>query len=154
MNNDWIYIGIFLDDKSKKKLKKLYPLPDAWKEYYDHMTVVYNDKTHLANDINMINKNNIGKKFKLKIVGPGISEKAYAVKVELPAGVVSANKITHITMGVASIEGANAVDSNYITNWSKIYENIYVTGKMEAFKPTTGLLAISENIMVDEANIY
>ena len=31
MNNNWIYIGIFLDDKSKKQLKKLYPLPEAWK---------------------------------------------------------------------------------------------------------------------------
>lgn len=33
MENTWIYIGIFLDEKSKKLLKKLYPLPaDFWVE--------------------------------------------------------------------------------------------------------------------------
>ena len=155
MNNNWIYIGIFLDEKSKKLLKKLYPLPEWWKEYYDHMTVVFNDSTKLANDVKSINEHNIGKKFKLKVVGPGISEKAYAVQVELPKGVVSANKITHITMGVAPIEGANAVDSNYITNWSKIYENIYITGKMEIIKPTECVFGSFENIInINEANVY
>ena len=152
MENDWIYIGIFLDEKSKKLLKKLYPLPEWWKEYYDHMTVVFNDNTKLANDIKLINDHNIGKKFKLKLVGPGISENAYAVQVELPKGVVSANKITHITMGVAPIEGANAVDSNYITNWSKVYDNVYLTGEMKVYVPlTNGALM---NTKVDEANIY
>ena len=131
---DWIYIGIFLDEKSKNKLKKIYPLPAWWTEYYDHMTVVYNDHTKLANDIKLINERNIGKKFKLKIIGPGISEKAYAVQVELPKGVVSANKITHITLGIAPISGASAVDSNYIETWSKIYENIYVTGIMKVYE--------------------
>ena len=155
MENNWIYIGIFLDEKSKKLLKKLYPLPEWWKEYYDHMTVVFNDSTKLANDVKSINEHNIGKKFKLKVVGPGISEKAYAVQVELPKGVVSANKITHITMGVAPIEGANPVDSNYITNWSKIYENIYLTGKMEIIKPTECVFGSFDNIIkVNEANVY
>ena len=157
MNDNWIYIGIFLDEKSKKLLKKLYPVPaDFWVEYYDHMTVVFNDHTMIASAVKSINEHNIGKKFKLKLVGPGISDKAYAIQVELPKGVVSANKITHITMGVAPIEGANAVDSNYITNWSKIYDDVYVTGVMRIFKPTTGLLALPENptISIDEANVY
>ena len=81
MKNNWIYIGIFLDEKSKKLLKKLYPLPVLWKEYYDHMTVVFNDNTHLANDIKLINEHNIGKKFKLKLVGPGISERLMQYKL-------------------------------------------------------------------------
>lgn len=152
MENNWIYIGIFLDEKSKKLLKKLYPLPEWWKEYYDHMTVVFNDGTKLANDIKLINDHNIGKKFKLKLVGPGISEKAYAVQVELPKGVVSANKITHITMGVAPIEGANPVDSNYITNWSKVYDDVYLTGEMKVCVPLTNGALMS--IHVDEANVY
>ena len=152
MNNNWIYIGIFLDDKSKKLLKKLYPLPEWWKEYYDHMTVVFNDNTKLANDIKLINEHNIGKKFKLKLVGPGISDKAYAVQVELPKGVVSANKITHITLATCKPNDGKAVDSNYITNWSKIYDNVYLTGEMKVCVPlTNGALM---NIKVDEANIY
>ena len=166
MNDNWIYVGIFLDEKSKKLLKKLYPLPEWWKEYYDHMTVVFNDNTKLANDIKMINDHNIGKKFKLKLVGPGISEKAYAIQVELPKGVVSANKITHITMGVAPIEGANAVDSNYITNWSKVYETVYLTGEMKVFYPAPELKSteaemikslggnVNYEVIFEEANIY
>ena len=152
MENNWIYIGIFLDEKSKKLLKKLYPLPEWWKEYYDHMTVVFNDNTKLANDIKLINEHNIGKKFKLKLVGPGISDKAYAIQVELPKGVVSANKITHITLATCKPNGGNAVDSNYITNWSKIYDNVYLTGEMKVYVPlTNGALM---NTKVDEANVY
>ena len=157
MNDNWIYIGIFLDEKSKKLLKKLYPVPaDFWVEYYDHMTVVFNDHTMIASAVKSINEHNIGKKFKLKLVGPGISDKAYAIQVELPKGVVSANKITHITLATCKPNGGNAVDSNYITNWSTVYEDIYLTGEMKVFKPTTGLLALPENltISIDEANVY
>ena len=151
MNDNWIYIGIFLDEKSKKLLKKLYPIPaDFWVEYYDHMTVVFNDHTMIASAVKSINEHNIGKKFKLKLVGPGISDKAYAVQVELPKGVVSANKITHITL--ATSPSGNAVDSNYITNWSNVYDNIYLTGEMKVVVPlTNGALM---NIKVDEANIF
>ena len=116
VNKNWIYIGIFLDERSKKSLKKLYPVPEGWKEYYDHMTVVFNDSTDIAEAVKSINEDNLYKRFKLKVVGPGISDKAYAIQVELPNGVVCANKITHITLGTSK-EG-NAVDSNYITNWS------------------------------------
>jgi len=45
MEENWIYVGIFLDDTSKKKLKKLYNIPEGWKEYFDHMTVIYNDES-------------------------------------------------------------------------------------------------------------
>ena len=54
-------------------------------------------------------------------------------------------------MGVAPIEGANAVDSNYITNWSKIYDNVYLTGEMKVFEPTKNLLT---DINIEEANVY
>ena len=149
-DDNWIYIGIFLDEKSKKKLKRLYNLPPLWNEYNDHMTVVYNDNTMLAQDIKLANINNIGKKFKLKIVGPGISDKAFALKVKIPEGVICANKITHITLGVNPKDGASAVDSNYITNWSKLYKDIYVTGTMKVYK-SNGLLMCNK---IEEANIY
>lgn len=153
MNDNWIYVGIFLDNKSKKLLKKLYPVPaDFWIEYYDHMTVVFNDNTMIAKAVKSVNENNIGKKFKLKVVGPGISDKAYAIQVELPKGVVSANKITHITLATCKPNGGNAVDSNYITNWSKVYEDIYLTGEMKVYEPKNELLGLPH--LFDEANIY
>lgn len=153
---EWIYVGIFLDDKSKNLLKKLYPTPKGWTEYYDHMTVVFNDGTTIADAVKSINEHNISKKFKLKLVGSGISNKAYAAQVELPKGVVSVNKITHITLATCPWADGKAVDSNYITNWSTVYEDIYLTGEMRVFKPTTGVLAIPENptISIDEANVY
>ena len=148
----WIYIGIFLDERSKKKLKKLYPLPEGWREFYDHMTVVYNDSTFVAEAVKSINEHNIGKKFKLKVVGPGISGKAYAVQVELPLGVVSANKITHKTLETES--DGSAVDSNYITNWSKIYKPLYVSGTMEVFGPGEVRYGFGDGGGFEEANVY
>jgi hypothetical protein len=55
-------------------------------------------------------------------------------------------------MGVAPIEGANAVDSNYITNWSKVYDDVYLTGEMKVYVPLTNGALV--NLQVDEANIY
>ena len=156
MNDNWIYVGIFLDEKSKNKLKELYPIPDSWQEYYDHMTVVFNDGTDIAKAVKSINDKNLNKKFNLKVVGPGISDKAYAIQVELPEGVVSANKITHITLGTS--ETGKAVDSNYITNWSKIYDDLFICGTMKVFEPTqtNGLLGthMVTKVMYDEANVY
>ena len=169
IESNWIYIGIFLDEKSKRKLKKLYPAPKGWKEYYDHMTVVFNDGTDIANAVKSINEKSIDSIFTLRIVGPGISDKAYAVQVELPVGVVSANKITHITL--ATSETGSAVDSNYITNWGTIYRSkdscdIYVTGKMKVFYPTSELKStevemfkalggvVNYGAIFEEANIY
>jgi hypothetical protein len=151
MNENWIYIGIFLDASSRRKLMKLYPKPEGWNQYYDHMTVVFNDDSDVAKAVKSINEHNIGKKFKLKLVGPGISKKAYAVKVELPKGVVSANMITHITLATCPGNDGTAVDSNYITNWSKVYDNIYLTGEMKVFEPSKVLLTGER---VEEVNVY
>lgn len=153
---NWIYIGIFLDKKSREKLKILYPSPENWKEYYDHMTVVFNDGTDIASAIKSINETNIGKVFKFKVVSVGISDKAFSVHVELPLGVVCANKIAHVTLAVS--ENGNAVDSNYITNWSNICTPFEITGIMDPVYPSPlkGLLGDFENSMIisDEANIY
>jgi len=155
MENNWIYIGIFLDEKSKEKIKKLYPIPEGWREYYDHMTVVFNDSTDIANAVKSINGCNIDKKFKLKIVGTGISDKAYAAHVELPKGVVCANKIAHITLGCSN--SGNAVDSNYITNWSTLHESLYVSGKMQVVTSPTSVLIVATSVFgtkIEEANVY
>lgn len=156
IEKNWIYIGIFLDKKSREKLKMLYPTPENWNEYYDHMTVVFNDGTDIANAVKSINETNIGKVFKLNVVSVGVSDKAFAIHVELPLGVVCANKIAHVTLAVS--DNGSAVDSNYITNWLDIYTPFEITGIMDPVYPSPlkGLLGDFENgmIMSDEANIY
>ena len=128
---NWIYIGIFLDTLTKNLLKQRFSLPEGWMEYCDHMTVVYNDGSELSKIVKEANKSNMGKRHTLKIVAIGVSEKAIAVKVQLPFGVVCANKIAHITLGT-SPEG-KPVDSNDITIWNDIIPE-YINGMMYSIK--------------------
>lgn len=133
MNEQWIYVGIFLDNCSKKKLKKLYIIPEGWKEYFDHMTVIYNDNSEYAKYIKSIVNNFEGKKIELKVVSQGISDKAYAIHVDIPAGIPCGNKISHVTLA-CSPEGF-AVDSNYIENWHNILKPFIIKGTLKTFKP-------------------
>lgn len=130
---NWIYVGIFLDMRSKRKLQKLYQIPDGWTPYFDHMTVVFNDHTKAAEDIYSVCKYLEGNKYKLQISGSGIDGKAYAVSVNTPAGVPSGNAINHITL--ATSPKGKPVDSNNIANWSKINTNrLFVTGTLKIFR--------------------
>jgi len=126
----WIYVGVFLDRISKDLLKKYYSIPEGWKEYCTHMTVVFNDDSAFAEIVKSANVRNMNKQFSLEIVAVGISEKAMAVKVNLPVGIVCANKIPHIILGV-SLDG-NPVDSNAITIWNTI-EPFRVKGEMKTY---------------------
>jgi hypothetical protein len=127
--SSWIYAGIFLDNKSKSKLKSKFPIPQGWNKYFDHMTIVFNDGTPKAAEVKSIVDKMINREVRLKVVSSGISDKAYAVHVELQAGIPCANKISHITL--ATSPTGKPVDSNYIEDWIDIYEDIYVTGKIQ-----------------------
>ena len=94
--SNWIYVGIFLDEDSKERLKEKYIIPEGWKEYFDHMTVIFNDGSQYAQDIKSICDKLEGKSFDLQVVSQGISDKAYAVHVKVPVGVPCGNKISHI----------------------------------------------------------
>lgn len=131
---DWLYVGIFLVELSKNTLKEHYPIPKGWKKYYDHMTVVYNDGSQFAKNVKFINERHFCKRLTLRVIAVGISEKAMAVKVELPQGVVCANKIPHITLGVSP--DGKPVDSNDITNWNTIHTPFYLTGIMMPYLQT------------------
>lgn len=126
----WIYVGVFLDPASRYTLKELYSIPEGWKEYCDHMTVVFNDGSRFAEIVRSANIGNMDKKFSLEVVAVGISEKAMAIKVNLPKGIVCANEIPHITLGV-SPEG-KPVDSNDITIWNTI-EPFRLKGEMKTY---------------------
>ena len=128
---NWIYIGIFLEEDSKKELKECYQIPSDWKEYCDHITIVFNDGSELSRVVKEMNMENVGEFYSIKITGVGVSEKALALRVELPTCVVCANKIPHITVGVAP--DAKPVDSNDITIWHDI-DPIHVGGTMMVYR--------------------
>lgn len=127
----WLYVGVFLDSASKYILKEHYSIPEGWKEYCTHMTVVFNDGSEFAEAVRSANIRNMDKQFSLEVVAVGISEKAMAIKVNLPKGIVCANKIPHITLGV-SLEG-KPVDSNAITIWNTIIEPFRLRGEMKTY---------------------
>ena len=128
----WIYSGVFLDGCSRKKLKNKFSLPDGWVECFDHMTLSYNDGSEYVKYVKSLLDGMVGKKVKLKVVAQGISESAYAVKVQVPAGLPTSQKITHITLGYNP--NASAVYSNYIENWNELYDSFYVYGTIRHFE--------------------
>ena len=129
--SNWIYVGIFLDDDSKEMLEDYFPTPKGWKGYYDHMTVVYNDGSKIANIVKEFNDVNVGVEYSLMITSVGISEDAMAVKVKLPLGVICANPIPHITLCV-SPEGKPS-DSNNIEIWHDV-DQVELWGTMKVYE--------------------
>ena len=112
---------------------KIYKVPSGWTEYFDHMTLIYNDGSEYAEYVKDICDRIGNKKIKLQVVSQGISDKAYAVHVKVPAGIPCGNKISHITL--ATSPTGKAVDSNYIENWIDITDkNLYVTAKIGTFE--------------------
>jgi hypothetical protein len=59
-----------------------------------------------------------------------LSDKALAVKVKLPPGVVCANPVPHITLCVSP--DGRPVDSNDIQNWHEI-ESLDLWGTLKVF---------------------
>lgn len=134
VNKDkWIYVGVFLDEKSKNKLKSIYKVPKGWKPYFDHMTVTYNNGSEEVQKAKE-KCDELGEiEVKLKVVGYGISDKAFAVKVEKPSNLPCTNEITHITLAVSPT--GKPVDSNYIEKWERnTINNLYVTGILKTYK--------------------
>lgn len=113
---NWIYIGIFLCEASKKRLRMNFDIPESWKWYGDHVTLCFNDGSELSKVAAEINKGYVGAEGSIEVTGIGISENAMALRVQLPAGVVCTNKVAHITLGAKT----KPVDSNAIEIWHDI----------------------------------
>lgn len=143
MKKTWIYYGIFFSDKTKcaildyaknwiyKKFNN--DIPENWKIYCDHMTLVFNNGTSEAQeDADFYENWCLGQKESLMITDIGISNKAIAFKVKYSGRI--ANKIPHITIAVAP--DAKPVDSNDIENWYNLDEYFYVSGKINKVVPS------------------
>lgn len=123
----WQYYGVFLDQGSRRELlefvAKHVSIPDGWKMYCDHMTIIYNDGSDNAEKWASAIEPKIGQRAMLDITEIGVSDRCIAVKV---SGYPTNNKIPHITVAVAP--GAKPVESNSITNWKPVTTGITILG--------------------------
>jgi len=131
MDKNWIYYGVFFSDKTKETILKYtkrwlqandYYIPDNWKIYCDHMTLVYNDKSEEKQKIAETLETFIGNKCSLRVVSVGVSDRAIALGIDF----ITQNKNSHVTVAIAP--DAKPVESNKITNWYKTDGNFYITG--------------------------
>lgn len=126
MKKRWIYYGIFFAQPMRhfliEKAKEIVNIPDDWKLYADHMTIVYNDddenKEKVANALDSV----LGKYQQLCVTAIGISDEAIAFEVN---NYKTQNEHSHIT--IATAPGSKPVKSNEIKKWYKIV-GFYVTG--------------------------
>lgn len=125
---NWIYYGVFFSQQMKdfliERAKDIVDIPEDWKLYGDHMTIIFNDGVEEKNIQAKALDNVLGWKQQLRITSIGISEEAIAFAV---GNYATQNKQSHITIAVAP--GSKPVKSNEIKNWTPII-GFYVTGKL------------------------
>lgn len=125
---NWVYYGVFFSTDTKRFLieraKDIVDIPEDWKLYGDHMTIIFNDGNEEKNNQAMAIDNILGRKQNLKITSIGISEEAIAFGV---SNYETQNEHSHITIAVAP--GSKPVKSNEIKNWTPII-GFYATGKI------------------------
>ena len=116
-----LYISVNLDYSSKQQLESFFNEHNIWqnkniKLLCHHMTITFH--TVLPYHILEYTYKNIGEDKDMKVVGYGVSEKAFAVLVE--TDVPSTNDKKHITCAVNLDNGGKPVDSNSIENWTML----------------------------------
>ena len=104
----------------------------ADKIFIDHCTLIHRSQVDNCPVIPKYLQSRIGDDVVLKITSVGFSTKAMAFKVDLynsALRTMCANKVPHIT--IATFNGGKPVDSNKIVEWTKLYEPIYITAKID-----------------------
>ena len=108
--NNYDYYGIFVHQKDRESLRRCANIPDGWKKYCDHCTLIH----HSCKDQTIVPFLDlfIGNFVSFRVIAIGRSEYAIAYMVDLP----SMNKTAHITVAVAP--GHKPVESNDIVDWN------------------------------------
>ena len=123
-----LYSAVVLDDDARSHLfnivKKYVEIPFNWRKIAHHMTIVF--KEGLPPNL----KDDIGNRVPLTLKKIGISEDAIAVEVD---GYPSKNKIPHITIAIP--QDGKPFNSNLITDWKPIEEDVLIYGKVSEIKP-------------------
>jgi len=118
-----LYAAVVLDNESKNKLLNSLEIPEGWKAFAHHMTIVFGK--------GLDDKNEVGRTVYLKATEVGYSNLAMAVKV---IGYPSTNDIPHITVAVNVAEGGKPFLSNKITDWKTLDSPIHLSGVVEELK--------------------
>lgn len=125
---NWIYYGVFFSQQMKnfliERAKDIVDIPENWKLYGDHMTIVFNDGNKEKIEQATALDEYLGTYQQLRITSIGISDEAIAFAV---GNYKTQNKQSHITIAVAP--GSKPVKSNEIKEWTPIL-GFYVTGKL------------------------
>lgn len=133
-NNNILYISIDLDNESRLKLKSFCEptVQDVFGEgaiyKCHHMTISHYSK--LDEETLLWCEENNGREFTLYVDSIGVSDKAIAVAVDVD-GVISKQAYPHITVAINPLTNGKPVDSNYITDFEDVYQNIELHGKLE-----------------------
>ena len=134
MLENWIYFGVFLDADESERVYNIInslpgiDIPDDWRKYTSHMTIIYNNKSEIAQAWAKATAPRVGEDVLLKATHVGVSDKAIAIRVN---GEMSANAIPHIT--IACSPTGKPVDSNKITNWREIVP-FTISGKIDVLQ--------------------
>lgn len=112
-NKKFVWSSAKLDDKSRGRLlaKIGHIAPVNWKVIAEHMTLSFG-KTLESLGV----KDLIGETVSLKVIGYGMSDMAFAVKVEGFEDIIK-DRTPHITIAINDKKGAKPVNSNDIKNW-------------------------------------
>lgn len=127
----WIYYGIFLNEESKEELKSFLPIPEGWKLYCDHLTVVFNKNLDpiTASDWIRYCEGMLGQTVRLTVISVGISDEAIAVGINFKTN----NKHSHIT--IATAPGIAPMKSNFIKDWTRLENHFEVSGTFDVVRP-------------------
>ena len=134
MLENWIYFGVFLDADESERVYNIInslhgiDIPDDWRKYTGHMTIIYNNKSEIAQAWAKATAPRVGEGVLLKATHVGVSDKAIAIRVN---GEMSANAIPHIT--IACSPTGKPVDSNKITNWREI-DPFTISGRIDVLQ--------------------
>ena len=127
-NDKVLYSAVVLDSDARSHLlnivKNYVEIPFNWKKIAHHMTIVF--KEGLPESL----KDDLDKRVPLTLKNIGISDDAIAVEV---SGYPSKNKIPHVTIAIP--QDGKPFNSNLITDWKPIEEDIVIYGKVSEIKP-------------------
>lgn len=134
-NKDILYVGIELKEESKDRLIRIFDLlnpwdnNDEWKVICHHSTIAYGKS---VNSILDWVYNNEGIEVELTAYKFGFNDKACAVEVRPNIEMPYINNIKHITLAVNKTNNGKPVDSNTITDWSKL-NSIKLSGNVKVY---------------------
>ena len=150
INSNYIYVGLFLTDRSKEKVKELINSMPKYKELFNNTNKVFIDHcTLLHRNQEKDNRQVFERLSKLYLTKPldgeyksamvathiGFLEgKAMAIKVVLSGNIPCSNKTPHIT--ICTFGDGKPFDSNNITNWEKLPHPLYIQGCFKVVEKT------------------